>query len=88
MSINAVNGVSQPIPQTDRPRAATSTSGLSPFSQELDAQSAQPGAARGHHHGHHEDATQPVASAATDAAPPAQAKSPNAVLSAVLKLLA
>jgi hypothetical protein len=88
MSISAVNGVSQPIPQTDQPAATTPTAGLSPFSQELDAQGAKPGAAHGHHHGHHEDATQPVASAATSPASAAQATAPNAVLSAVLKLLA
>ena len=48
MSISAINGVSPASQQTDEPQVITPAPGVTPFSQQLDAQNAQePGAAHG-----------------------------------------
>ncbi len=80
MSISAISGVSQASKQNDDvPPAVTSAPSVTPFSQQLDAQTA----AKGHHH-HHGGAAQSVTSSAATAASAAGIATPAGIAAALL----
>jgi hypothetical protein len=88
MSINAINGASPDSSQTDQPPAVTPAPAVTPFSQQLDAEDTQTGAAQGHHHHHHHgSASQSVTTSATAAASVAGTAPKGAVQSSVLNML-
>jgi hypothetical protein len=87
MSISAINGVTPGSSQTDQPPAVTPAPAVTPFSQQLDAEDTQTGAAQGHHHHHHGGASQSVTTSATAAASAAGTAPKGAVQSSVLNML-
>lgn len=88
MSISAVNGATRAYQQTEPTQSVTPAPAQTPFSQQLDIQSAQTGATHGHHH-HHAPASQSVtsSSASATAAAAAGGTSSSTVGSSVLNLL-
>ena len=87
MSIRSINGVSPATPQTDEPQAITPAPAVTPFSQQLDAQTAQQGPAHAQHHHHLGEASRSVISSAATAASVAGVAPPVALAASVLNLL-
>lgn len=87
MSVNAVGGVSQSAPQKDLQRPATPSPDVTPFSQQLDTQTAQAGAAHGHHGHHHAGGGQSVTSSAATAASAAGVTPSSSIGASLLHLL-
>lgn len=86
MSINAVNGVSQSIRQQSQPQATTPSPTVTPFSQQLDAETAKAGG-HGHHHHHGGGGSQSVTSSPAAAASASGGGAIGLLASSVLKLL-
>jgi hypothetical protein len=88
MSINAVSGVSQSSQPADQPAPIKPAAAVSPFGQQLDAQSGQADAAQGHHQHHHKGGTsQSVTSSAASAASVAGVAASKSVAPSLLNLL-
>jgi hypothetical protein len=80
MSVSAVSGIAQ-ITQTSGPQASTPpASAVTPFGQQLDAQTARLSAAR--HHEHHGDGLQSLPVAAASAATAAATTAASAATAA------
>jgi hypothetical protein len=86
MSINAIGAVSQAAQQKGQSKPATPAPDVTPFSQQLETQTAQAGATHGHHH-HAGGGAKSVTSSASTAASAAGITPGGSVLSSLMHLL-
>jgi hypothetical protein len=86
MSVNAIGAVSLAAQQKSQPKPAAPAPDVTPFSQQLDTQTAQAGATHGHHH-HGGGGAKSVTSSASTAASAAGITPGSSVISSLMHLL-